>query len=197
MEVGTVREWTEIANQVERGDDNTIPRFYMRAVQDHLQTEQQGRPIFAETPYVEIIVPGDKNNRPDVKVTDEHRKRWPSQWAKFQATKQESIEGTPIENFNILNRAQVAEFKALGILTVEALAGLSDGYLEKLGLYGRQMRERAKQYLQPPSATESELRADKHRLEQELASMKARLDSLESTEKRKPGRPAKVREEVA
>lgn len=204
-EVGSVREWTDIANRQERGEDNTIPRFYMRAVQDPLETERQNRPIYKEVPYVEIIVPGDKNNRPDVKVTDEHKRRWPVQWEKFQISKREVLEGTPIESWPLLNRAQVAEFKALGILTVESLAGLDDLGVQKLGPYGLNMRQRAKQHIQPPSMTEGELRSENRQLKQQLEAVTARLENLERNQPRqdhdfgaapvqpkKRGRPPKV-----
>jgi hypothetical protein len=37
-----------------------FPRFYMRAVQSNFETERQGRPIFNDEEYVEIIMAGGR-----------------------------------------------------------------------------------------------------------------------------------------
>lgn len=199
MDIGTPNEWLDIAKEQQPGaPDNCIPRFFIDAVPDKARSEEQGRQCFREVEKVEIIIPGDKNNRPIHKVNDEHRRRWPDAYAKFQKTREETYgDGTPLEQYPALSKAMVLEMKAMGILTVEALAGLDDQAAENIR-GGRQIRERARQYIQPPSETEAELRKTVHDQAQTISEMKTRIDTLERQavegEQTKPkrGRPKKA-----
>lgn len=200
-DLGSVSEWANLAQKQERGDDSCIPRFYMREVPDPKESQIAGRPKFKLVPYVEIIIPGSKLDRPDRKVGDDDRKRWPGAWAKFQMRQEETIgDGTPIDQWNYLNRAQVAEFKALGIMTVDALATLGDTGLEKIGMGARDLQKRAKQFLKPQGDVETELRAEIVKLKAENNVLTIDRDHYrklaEKAEDDKPrrGRPRKVTE---
>jgi hypothetical protein len=103
------------------------PLFRMEAKQNKAKTITEGRPIFDQIPFVTIISPGDNKNVPDTKVLEEHRQRWPKQWEAFEKGLEQPINGTPINQWPILNNAQVAELKALNIYTIEDVASLSDG----------------------------------------------------------------------
>ena len=202
--IGTANEWANIARQQEAGEDHCTPRFYMRAVQNKRRTQIEGRPIFDQKPYVEIFIPGEKHNRPDRAVSDDDKARWPSAWKLFQESQEEVIEGTPIEAWPYLNRAQVAEFKALNILTIEGLANMADGLLDRLGPGGRDIQKRAQQFLKPQSDIEDDLRAEMRaatdalnhansRIEQLEKAVAARDAEIETLEAQKPrrGRPPK------
>lgn len=194
--LGTVDEWVGIAREQQSGADNCIPRFFMDAVPDPARTEAEGHQCFKEVAKVEIIIPGDKNNRPIHKVRDEHKQRWPAAWAKFEATRQETLDGTPIDQYPALSKAQVLEFKALGILTVESLAGLDDQGIQKIGPDGRKIRERARQYIQPAAETETELRKTIRDQGQSIAEMQTQIDTLSrqlaEAQDAKPKRTAKT-----
>lgn len=180
-DVGTVGEWNQIARDQAGGEDSCVPRFYLREVQNTALSEKEGRPRFDMKPYVEIFIPGEKHNRPDRPVNENDKRRWPGAWEKFQATQQEVLEGTPIEQWPYLNRAQVAEMKALGVMTIESLAGMADGLLEKLGPGGRDLQSRARQHLQPQGETETELREAHQALISENKELKARVTQLETS----------------
>ena len=107
--------------------DTCRPLFRMEAKQNKAKTLTEGRPIFDQVPFVTIISPGDTKNVPDTKVLDEHRQRWPKQWEAFQKGLEQPINGTPINQWPILNNAQVKELQALNIYTIEEVASLSDG----------------------------------------------------------------------
>ena len=157
-DVGSVHEWKEIANEGERGDDSCVPLFYLREVQNKARSDVEGRVCFDQKEYVEIFVPGEKTLRPNRPVTDADKKRWPVAYAKFQRTREETLDGTPVEQWPYLNRAQVAEMKANGIMTVEAIADVPDGLIDRLGPNGRDLQTRAMQFLKPQSEIETELR---------------------------------------
>ena len=65
-------------------------------------------------------------------MLDEHRQRWPRQWEAFEKGLEQPIDGTPINQWPILNNAQVAELKALNIHTIEEMASLSDGGTQQI-----------------------------------------------------------------
>lgn len=194
-DVGSINEWTDLAKKQERGDDNCIPRFYMREVEDRRESEIAGRPKFKLVPFVEIIIPGDKLLRPDRKVSDEDKSRWPQAWDKFEQRQAETYgDGTPIDQWPYLNRAQVAEMRAIGILTVESLAGLGDTGLQKIGMGARDLQKRAQQFLKPQSDRETDLRSEKQALQEELKVLRMEMEHLKKVVEGKPkrGRPPKV-----
>src|SRR5690242_5836166 len=79
------------------GDRNNIALFYMRPVHNPARSREVGRPYFEDKVYVKIHPPGERLNIVDVLATDEHKRRFPQQWAQFQQNVQQRPEGTPIE----------------------------------------------------------------------------------------------------
>ena len=57
-------EWDDLAeNATNRyaGDKGLTPRFYYVASQDQEMTEQEGRPIYKDKLFIEIRLPGNKD----------------------------------------------------------------------------------------------------------------------------------------
>ena len=150
----------------------------MKEKQDGAESKIQNRAVFKLVEYVKIFVPGEKNLRPDRPVTENDKRRWPTAYAQFQRTKEETVEGTPVEQWPYLNRAQVAEMKANGFLTVEAIAECPDGMLTKMGLNGRDIQKRARQFLKPQSDTETELRSEIEQLSSSVKDKDMQIDHM-------------------
>ena len=112
--------------------DTCRPLFRMEAKQNKAKTITEGRPIFDQVPYVTIISPGDNENVPDTKVRDEHRQRWPREWEAFEKGMEQPINGTPINQWPVLNNAQVKELQALNIYTIEEVASLADNNTQQI-----------------------------------------------------------------
>lgn len=123
------------------------PRFFMQPVEDEAATAKEGRPIFTDQEYVEILIPGDRLSKPVFPVSDEHRKRWPQAYEAFRRGHDHVTHGTPLEQWPPLTSARVMELKSINILTVEDLAGLADRAIAQLGPDGRQLREKARAFL--------------------------------------------------
>ncbi|HET8687155.1 MAG TPA: hypothetical protein VFM18_10920, partial [Methanosarcina sp.] len=105
-------------------DSRLAVRFYVRAVENAYETQLQGRPIYMDQDYVEIFVPGDNNTIIDQPVREDHKKRFPIQWAHFQnqhANDTREI-GTPLAEWPQVTKAQVEELRALKFYTVESVA---------------------------------------------------------------------------
>lgn len=159
--------------------DPLIPRFYLRDVQNQPRSAEAGRPIFDLVPYVEILMPGQRSTVVDRKVTNEDKARWPAQWDRFEKGLAESVDGTPLEQWALLNRAQVAELRALNIRTVEQVAALDDAALQRIGPGARDLQKRARQHLAPPPQVERELRAENKTLMNRIAELEAKIGQIE------------------
>lgn len=128
-------------------DSVTFPRFYVKAVENAFRSQEAGRPIFDEKEYIHITIAGQKSEV-DRKVTEEDRQRFPREYAAFKANAAEVLNGTPLSEWPALTVTQIAEFNALNIRTVEALANIDDVAIGKIGTGGRTIRDRAKAWLE-------------------------------------------------
>lgn len=171
--------WEGVALEQESAEDRCVPMFYMRAVLHTKKSDEEGRPIYFEAPYVKIRIPGNRNNVQDRKVTDADKARWPGKWAAFLKKRETPIDGTPIEDWPFLNVAQVAELKAINIYTIEDIANGGDAMIEKIGRGGRELQKRAKERLTPQAEVETGLRKEISTLTNENKDLKSRLETLE------------------
>jgi hypothetical protein len=181
-------QWMNIAEaraSASHDKDRCIGVFYPRAIQDMAATELEGRAVFHEVAYVEIIVPGTAaRSRHHARATEEHKRRFPAAWDAYERKHSGMVDGTPIEQWPYLNVAQVAELKAVGVRSIEALAAVSDGNLKNLGTRGRELRERARQHLATGAGeVEKELRATIAAQAQKIETLEAQIDQLQAAVK--------------
>lgn len=128
--------------------DTVIPVFYMKAVKNNFESEKQGRDVWDEVPYVEMMIPGDKLTTVHERVKEEHKARWPTSWAAFQANQEAPQEGTPLAEWPPVNRSMVEMLASVKVRTVEQLACLSDAQLSaSIPMGGRVLREKAQAWL--------------------------------------------------
>jgi hypothetical protein len=168
--------------------DLTIPRFYIRPLQNAFKTAQEGRPIFDDVEYVEVIIPGDRNAVVDERVKDEHRQRWPRQYQNFKDGREMAQDGTPLEEWPGVTRSQVEELKHFNVRTVEVLAALDDSGLQRaVPMGGYALRDKAKRFLElaagsaPADALAAERERDRATMEamkEQMAAMAAEIDRL-------------------
>jgi hypothetical protein len=130
-------------------------RFYKDVRQNEWKSQQEGRPIFEEVTMIHIVLPG--NQLFDVKelVREDHKRRFPLQWAAFnnsQDGKDPVMIGTPLEQWPMIGRAQAEELKALRFYTVESIAQASDATLMRMGMAAGMaplaLRDRAIRFLE-------------------------------------------------
>lgn len=188
---------------VQHGDDNGLyVEFSMEAVQNEEKSQSEGRPIFEEKEYITIRIAGDTktvrkrpvqlewsgNQPPD-------SERWPRQYQAFKNQQKQVMEGTPLEQWPLMNKADVMSVKGLSIYTVEQLAGLGDNALTWLG--ARTWRDKAVAYLAEAQkgAGVAKLQAENDKLKLQMEAlqnqMAALLDAKPELAEKKRGRPAK------
>ena len=176
------------------GDDTLLVRFFTHPRQNTAKSEAEGRPIFEDTDYIEIMQPGNKDSIIKRPATAMDKQRFAEHFRKYEARQSEDhIEGTLIEQAPWVTRAQVEELRFLNIRTVEQLAGLSDSNAQ--GIMGIQaLKQKAKKYLE---TAKDEATAEALAEQKELnTALMARLEALESGDPapKKRGRPKKVAE---
>ena len=128
-------------------DDKLRVRFEVHAVKNEYESNQQGRPIFFDQEYIQIVVPGSR----DVSTfpLDEHyKRRFAKQYARWKAEGggELKIQGTILAELPWLSKSQIAELNYSNVHTVEQLAEMSDvNAMKFMGSY--QLRERAKNFM--------------------------------------------------
>lgn len=187
--------FTEMALQGSHGryknDDQLRVRFYMHPRKNEARTLAEGRPIFEDCPYVEIMQPGNKDSIIKRPATPMDKARFADRFRRFEAMQdQEAVEGTPLEQWPGITRAQCEEMKYLNIRTVEQLASVSDSNGQNiLGIHA--LKAKATDYLE---TAKGEATANA------LADANAKIEKLESAmqelrasddQPKKRGRPRK------
>lgn len=117
--------------------DTAMPRFFREAVprkkwHDPDDPEAGYTTTYREMDLVEVIIPGDSKTMPVMRVTEQHKRRWPRQWEAFQnSTSTAPVEGTRLEDCGIFRTPWVAALKAMNCHTVEAFLNMpTEGFLK-------------------------------------------------------------------
>lgn len=203
-----------IESDVRGADENLYAEFYIKPVKQNFASEEAGRPIFADVVYVKIMTPSDQLTQIDTIAREDHKARFPRQWAYFQ-NKQAGVQqvvGTPVGEWPQLTASAAEELRALKFFTVELIANANDGQLQKIGMIAgmspHSLRDKARAFLNlaTDSAEEAKREAELQALREENEKIKAETDKklaemqeqmkalLLMASEKKPKRRAKVEE---
>jgi len=178
----------------ERGADARLQvRFYKKSVQQEQESMDAGRPIYKDFDFVHICVAGDTLTEIDTYALQNHKTRFPIQWANYmnrQGAYDEEVVGTPISEWPLVSKSQAEELRAMKFQTVESIANASDQQLQRIGMAAGMspyaFRDKAKAFLNLATTSaetdkrEHEINALKEELakkEQETAKMKQETDA--------------------
>lgn len=117
--------------QTDPNDDKLFVKFELYPHPDPDATAKEGRPMFKETEYITIIVPGDRINEIHRPVWDKDRIRFPRQYAAFKNGMSQAQSGTPLSEWSVITRSQVRELEYFHVTTVEQVADLADNLAQK------------------------------------------------------------------
>ena len=166
-------------------DSRLAVTFYKRSMKQDDASMEAGRPIFKEFDFIRICVPGDSLTEIDTYANESHKQRFPRQWAHYQnqVGTQETIIGTPVEEWTIISRSQAEELKGIKFATVESIANASDLHLQRIGMIAGMnpytFRDKAKAFLNlADQVGETNQREEElSKLRQENAAIKAEADA--------------------
>lgn len=178
----------------EHGADARLQvRFYKKPIQQEQESIDAGRPIYKEFDFVHICVAGDTLTEIDTYALQQHRQRFPIQWANYMnrvGANDEEVVGTPVAEWPLVSKSQAEELRAIKFFTVEAIAGASDQQLQRMGMAAGMspfaFRDKAKAFLNlainsaETDKRESEINALKEELAKkdlETAKIKAETDA--------------------
>lgn len=192
----------------EAGLPENVPKvavwFGLHPKIDRKATAEEGREVYRDVEYCRIEVPGDKSSLYFQPATDDKRRRYPRAYAAYKARNETPMIGTPIETVAWITRATAMNLRALNIATLEALAEVSDGHIDKLGTAGREWRERARVQIKDArdSATSASLVSELRKRDETIAGMQAQIQALQAEASdgedvaARARRPRKVRAEA-
>lgn len=163
-------------------DDKLYVRFFMHPKQNPAKTKAEGRPIFEDKEYIQIMTPGNKTDVIMRPVSAEDKERFAKAYQRFKASEEEVLEGTLLEHWPVVTRAQVEEMKYFNIRTVEQLAGMPDSNAQNfMGVLN--LKRQAQDWLAQADANfVSDLKEQLAERDRQLAAMAERLDALEAEE---------------
>jgi len=178
----------------EHGADSRLQvRFYKKPIQQEQESIDAGRPIYKEFDFVHICVAGDTLTEIDTYALQQHKQRFPIQWANYMnrvGANDEEVVGTPVAEWPLVSKSQAEELRAIKFFTVEAIAGASDQQLQRMGMAAGMspfaFRDKAKAFLNlatnaaETDKRESEINALKEELAKkdlETAKMKQETDA--------------------
>lgn len=162
-------------------DKGVFAEFFSDAILDDNETKKQGRPIYRNVDMLRMMFPGDTTKEVIriVRTEPQGREpadpdRFPRQWAAYKSQMQQVQDGTPIEQWPPINKAQALELKAMNIHTVEHLAATSDVNLKWMG--ARQLRDNAIAWL-----NEAKSGAETIALRNQIEDLKQQIEALKNT----------------
>ena len=162
----------------EQGADSRLQvRFYKKSVHQEQESIDAGRPIYKDFDFVHICVAGDTLTEIDTYALNNHKTRFPIQWANYmnrQGANDEEVVGTPVAEWPLVSKSQAEELRAMKFHTVESIASASDLQLQRMGMAAGMspyaFRDKAKAFLN--LATTS---AETDKREQEINNLKEEL----------------------
>jgi hypothetical protein len=182
-------------------DSRVHVEFYMYSPVDKFETQKQGREVRGpKMPFIRIMNPGDRTSIIETFVTDYHKMRFSQQWRAWQIkegllTGEVQIPGWSIDDWPELNQEQREELKFMKFTVVEQLAGANDAQVQKLGMGGIGLREKAKRALQARMGAETRDAIQKK--DEEISELKTSLAKLEALVKEKLAAPEPTSPEAA
>jgi len=172
---------------VSHGDDSGLfVRFYSDAILNQQKSDIEGRPIYDQAEMCEILFAGDNTKTKVGRATDgnpPYYLRFPTQYAAFKQQLEIVQDGTPIEHWPPITKAQALELKAMNIHTVEMLASIADVNLKWMG--ARQLRENAKVWLSEAESGKESIRLNKQieELQMQIEAMRNQKNGFSASQK--------------
>jgi hypothetical protein len=186
-----------VANVSHADDASLIVKFFLHPVKQGAESEKAGRPIFKDVEYIWIRFAGDRTREIKRPVDMEGRngnapdpERFPKAWMAFKNSQAVVHEGTPLEQFPPLGASTVLNFKAFNVHTVEQLASVSDAVLHNLGTGGRELRQKAQDWLKAATsaATVTQLRDELAKRDLDIAALTAQVKELAALAEKQKGK---------
>ena len=151
-------------------------RFYREWVRNKFMSNKEGREVGEWRDFILIICPGQQKTEVRRQAKEEDKLAFPAEWRAYADGKEQIATGTPINLLPGIEESRAAMYKALYVMTIEQLAGLSDTGLQKAGMGASEDRARAQKYLQGAGSVRRDLEA----ATAQIAELRAQIAALQA-----------------
>jgi len=143
------------------------------------KSEELGRDYFETLPFIYFVTAGSRDHSFKRKATEQDKRQYATAWARYQAGQKEVFEGTPLESWSYLNKAQVLNLKSNGVHTVEQLSAISDVARSECGIRA-EIVDKAKLWLKASedSAPLNQLHEENKKLKSEIELLKEQIADI-------------------
>ena len=167
-------------------DKSLMVKFFYKEVQNKMESQKQGRPVFKEKLYIEIRIAGQRDVQACRPATHADKQRFPRHLDAFERRVEAPTEGMPLVEWPKITRSQAEELSFNNVKTVEQLASMKDSNLSKM-MNGYSLRDAAVKWLELNSAETVD--REKEEMRAELAELRSIVEKLGYT-KEEPVEPA-------
>lgn len=159
-------------------------KFYTKPVQDDAQTALEGRPIFRDVEFIEIVAAGNSTNVVRRPVRDADKSRFRQAYALFRAGAESQVVGTPLAEVAWISASLAEELAYIKVRTLEQLAELSDSVCgTRPGLYELKRKAAAWVEQAKDGAKFNAIHEENERMRAQMAEMQAKLAELSAGKK--------------
>jgi hypothetical protein len=156
-------------------DKSLMVKFFYKEVQNKMESQKQGRPVFKEKLYIEIRIAGQRDVQACRPATHADKQRFPRHLDAFERRVEAPTEGMPLVEWPKITRSQAEELSFNNVKTVEQLASMKDSNLSKM-MNGYSLRDAAVKWLELNSAETVD--REKEEMRAELAELKLLVAKL-------------------
>jgi hypothetical protein len=168
-------------------DAGVHARFYTIARHNESKSAEEGRPIYDDVDWVEIIATGNANNIIRRKASEEDKQRFSRQYQIFgrdKAATGEQLTGTPLHEVPWLTKSQVAEMAYMHIHTLEQLGAVADTVCSRYaGMYDMKRKAIAALEAASKSAPMTEMALQMEQMKVQLEELLAQNKLLKESKK--------------
>lgn len=139
------------AGEQRQASNGLYIKFSYHPQQNEAKSLDEGRPVFDDVEFVQIMVPGDKLSIINRPVRADDKRQYAHQYKAWKAGDNDALSGTPLTEWPGITRSQVEELAYFKVRTVEQLAAMTDGNAQNVGPI-HMLRQKAKAYLDKAKA---------------------------------------------
>jgi len=139
---------------------------------------EAGRPIYEEREHITIITPGSRDSVV-AEVNGYYINRFRERYERWKAGSDQAQLGTPLSALPWMSVAQVAEFAAVHVRTIEQLVGMQDQLSQKF-MGHHQIKERAQKFLDAAkeAAPAAHLQSELEKRDTQIAEMQKQIAAM-------------------
>lgn len=170
---------TQGAYERDYGDEKLFVKFFFHPKHNKKKSVEEGRPIFDDTEYVEIQIPGDKDNIVRRPASTKDKERFPKHYAAFKNKGEEALVGTPLSAVPWITQGGVEELKHFGVHTVEQLAGITDANAQNFRGVNT-LRDQAKTFLEAAAGNAPliQMQAELEDRDKKISALEIKIENL-------------------